>query len=106
MEAEEMETLEEAKDAALGDIATRMSEHVTIGRYGAFMTSDKTSQGYYIVHWCSIPYTLQDDFELDDYDPPIILKAGELVCNGEYMNLMPCTKLWYTQPPVPIRTKI
>ena len=83
-----------------------MSEHVTIGRYGAFMTTDKTSRGYYIVHWHSIPYTLQDDFELNDYDPPIILKAGELVCNGEYMNPMPQTKLWYTQPHVPIRTKI
>ena len=42
-EGGEMETLEEAKDAALGDIATRMLEHVTIGGYSAFMTTDKMS---------------------------------------------------------------
>ena len=38
-----METIKEAKDVALGDIATQMSENVTIGGYGAFMTSDESS---------------------------------------------------------------
>ena len=82
----EMEMLEEAKEAALGDIATCMSEDVIIGGYGAFMTNDKTSRGYYIVQWMSVPYTLQDDLALEEYTPTIIVKAGELVCNGEYLN--------------------
>ena len=40
------------------------------------------------------------------YDPKEIVKAGELACNGEYMNPVPWTKLWYTVLPVPIRTKV
>ena len=38
-----MEALEKAKDAALRDIAAQMSKNVTIGGYGAFMTSDESS---------------------------------------------------------------
>ena len=44
------------------------------------------------------PYTLQDDLALEEYTPKIIVKAGEHVCNGKYLNQVPQTKCWYTKP--------
>ena len=58
------------------------------------------------MQWVSILYMLQDDLVLEEYNPMVILKAGELVCDGEYMNPVPRTKLWYTIPSMPIRTKV
>ena len=88
-ESREMEMLEDAKDAALGDIATCMSEDVAVGGYGAFMTNDKMSWEYYIVQWVSVPYMLQDDLALEEYNLAIIAKAEELVSDEKYLNQVP-----------------
>ena len=62
---------------------------------------DSATTGYYLVEWTSEPYTLQEDTELTEYEPPIRLKAGELVVEAEYFEIVPRTKLWYTRMPGP-----
>jgi hypothetical protein len=89
------EEIEEAQAVALHGLATRMSEKVQHGNYGAFSTEDPHADGYYIVQWTSDPYTLQEDLQLTDYDPPVIIPAGELVCDAKYLEKVPRTKRWY-----------
>ena len=66
------------------------------------MTSDQQACGYYIVRWTSIPYTLQENYVVEEYDPLVVMKVGELVCNGDYMNAVPWAKLWYTPTQHPL----
>ena len=54
------------------------------------------ADGYYIVMWTSVPYTLQEDVELPEYTPAMKIKAGALVCDAEYYNKLPQGRLWYT----------
>jgi hypothetical protein len=89
------EEIEEAQAVALHGLATRMSEKVQHGNYGAFSTEDPHADGYYIVQWTSDPYTLQEDLQMTDYDPPVIIPAGELVCDAKYFEKVPRTKRWY-----------
>jgi hypothetical protein len=83
-----------------------MAEKVEVGSFGTFHTDDPDADGYYLVEWTSVPYTIQDNVELTEYDPPIQIKEGELVCDGNYWNKVPepncgtllqlkCSKLWY-----------
>jgi hypothetical protein len=87
----------EAQDVVLDAFAVRMAEDVVAGRNGAFMTEDPDTDGYYVVEWSSSPYTLQEDVELDEFDPPLRLSAGELVVDAHYYNKVPTTRKWYTR---------
>jgi hypothetical protein len=91
------EEIEEAQVVAIHGLATQMSEKVQHGNYGAFSTKDPHADGYYIVQRTSDPYTLQEDLQLTNYDPPVIIPAGELVCNAKYFKKEPQTKCWYIQ---------
>ena len=59
-----------------------ISENIVVGSLAAFITDDEDSGGYYIVKWLSESYTLQGRVVLKEYDPPMILDAGELVCDA------------------------
>ena len=74
-----------------------MAAGIRIGKYGVFATLDEDADGYYVVGWTSEPYTLQEDIDLEQYDPPIVIKSGELVCDAEFFNKVPGAKLWYTK---------
>ena len=66
-----------------------MAESVECDRYGAVMTEDKATQGYYsIVWWHSMPYTLQE--ELDEF------QEGKLVCDATYLDPVGQARNWYT----------
>jgi hypothetical protein len=82
----------------LESIAERYAEEIQEGNFGAFMTSDPTTDGYYLVQWSSAPYTLQSDSFLDEYDPPLLIRQGELVCDAKYCNKVLRVKSWYTPP--------
>jgi hypothetical protein len=82
-------------EVALQGIAVMMSERMEAGKYGAFVTDDPKSDGYYLVEWMTPPYTLQDDERLEEYDPPIIIPKGELVCDAKYWSKVPGARQWY-----------
>jgi hypothetical protein len=100
------EEIEETWAVALEGIATRMAEKVEVGMFGTFQTDDPDADGYYLVEWTSVPYTVQDNVELTEYDPPIQIEKGELVCDGKYWNKVPRAKLWYTRPTEPLPTVV
>jgi hypothetical protein len=92
------EEIELAYTTVLKGIATIMSESIKIGEYGAFNTDDEAADGYYLVRWASDPYSLQEDVFLDDYDPPLQIVRGELVCDAFYCSKIPRARQWYTPP--------
>jgi hypothetical protein len=102
----ELDELEEANSRLLGGIATRMAERVTDGGVGVFQTEDPDADGYYLVKWTTSPYTLQDDQLLQEYEPPQLVKAGELVCQGNYFNPVGRARLWYTPSGVPTTVRM
>ena len=91
---------EDAQTVVLESIADRYAEEIQEGCFGAFMTSDTTTDGYYLVQWSSAPYTLQSDSFLEEYDPPLLIRQGELVCDAKYFNKVPRATAWYTPPQV------
>jgi hypothetical protein len=92
------EEMEQAQTMVLENISARYAEEIQKGTFGAFMTSDPATDGYYLVQWSSAPYTLQSDSFLDEYEPPLLLRQGELVCDAKYCNKVPRAKNWYTPP--------
>jgi hypothetical protein len=72
----------------LHGIATLVAERICDGLFGAFLTHDPDSDGYYVVvRWTSDhPYTLQESIELNEYEPSLHLEAGKLVCESLYLN--------------------
>ena len=95
-DGEQEDELEEVNSRLLGGIATRMAERVSEGGIGVFQTEDPDTDGYYLVKWTTYPYTLQEDTLLKEYDPPQLVKAGELVCEGTYLNQVGRARQWYT----------
>jgi hypothetical protein len=87
----------EAQDTILNGIAKEMAEGIKEGNIGAFAMEDEETSGYYLVEWKSEPYTLQEDTELTEFDPPLELQAGELVADATYLNSVPRAPLWYTK---------
>ena len=43
------------------------------------MTNDEDTSGYYLVQWTGVPYTLQEEVQLTEYNQAVILGVGELV---------------------------
>ena len=89
------EEIEDAQEEVLQGLATMMSESIKIDGVGAFMTGDPDADGYYIIQWTSIPYTLQEDQMLDEYDPPLVIPHSELVCEAKFWEKVPQAQQWY-----------
>mmetsp|Transcript_39227 Transcript_39227/g.95297 ORF Transcript_39227/g.95297 Transcript_39227/m.95297 type:complete len:477 (-) Transcript_39227:173-1603(-) len=85
-----------AKRAVLVTIADRMVNAIKVGDSGAINVDDTEYEGFYLCTWTSLPYTLQEDKLLQEYDPPMQIKAGEHVCDASYWNLVPRARFWYT----------
>ena len=73
-----------------------MAQEIEVDNIGAFTTEDEKTEGYYMVQWCSEPYTAQYDMELMDYKPPTIVPAGELICDAYWLNPVHNCSYWYT----------
>ena len=74
-----------------------VANEVAVDGYGALATNDNNVKvGYYIIKWTSTPYPLQTDTKVNTFNPPLVLKAGEMVCNAVYLNAVPNCKLLYT----------
>ena len=88
---------EVAKKTITDDLSVFMSQDIKVGGYGA-MAVDEGVNGYYIVRWTGEPYILQERVVFTEYEPPMILEPGELVCDAEYLNAVGNSKYWYTHP--------
>jgi hypothetical protein len=95
-----------AKSTVLYGIATAVAERIDVGLFGAFLTNDPDSAGYYVVQWTSEPYTLQDAIDVDEYDPPLHLEAGKLICQAHYLHMVPRMRQWYTVPTTDLPTTL
>jgi hypothetical protein len=91
--------VQEMNEMILSGLAYSSAQHVELGEFGAFETKDKTTLGYYIVKWTATPYTLQEQFICDAFNPPIIIPPGEMVCAAKFMNPVSKDSLWYHEPP-------
>jgi hypothetical protein len=69
-------------------MTTRMAEAIFEKGFGAIMTEDEQTHGYYLIQWCGLPYTLQEDSDES--------QAGELVCEATYLNPVERAPYWYT----------
>ena len=76
-----------------------MAEKVVLGGFGTIMTNVEDISGYYLVQWTGVPYTLQEEVQLTEYNPAVIMGVGELVCDAKYLYAVPLAKQWFTQPP-------
>jgi hypothetical protein len=87
---------EEVQDVVLEGISTTMAEKVIVSGNGAILTSDPEAGGYYVVSWQSSPYTLQEDMELTEYNPPVLIQADKLVTTALWLNKVSLACNWYT----------
>ena len=81
------EEMQSIMDNSLLCNVMHVANTVKIDGYGAFATHDNSVKvGYYIVQWTSVPYYLHQDETLHTFDPPMLLNAGDVVCDAVYLN--------------------
>ena len=83
-----------AHTVIMENITTIMAENIEVGSIGAFRTEDENADGYYLVQFTSEPYTLQEATLLTEYEPPLQLDEGELVCEATYFEKVPRARFW------------
>ena len=71
-----LEEIEEFQALVLGGLAVMMAERVFVGGFGTIITNDKGTSGYYLVQWTGVTYTLQEEVQLTEYNPSVILGVG------------------------------
>jgi hypothetical protein len=95
------EEMEDVYATVLESIADVMASEIEQGKIGAVSTVD---ENYYLLQWTSLPYRIEGDQFLDEYDPPIHVRHGELVCEAEYLTELLRAKGWYY--PTDIKTVV
>ena len=78
-----------ARQEVLVGVTSQVAESISVGGFGAVMTEDESTNGYYIVKWTATPFTYQEDSDG--------ITAGDLVCQAEYLNPVGRARLWYTE---------
>ena len=95
--AAEAKGTHESMKCVLEAMVARISLLIKEGEIAAVGTSDEDTLGYYLVKWLSEPYTLQEDTE--GMVKGVMLKAGTLVVDAEWLNPVGGASLWYTPAP-------
>jgi hypothetical protein len=78
-----------ADAAVLENIMTIMAENIEVGKIDAFCTKHKEADGYFVVIFTTDPYTLQEAILLTEYEPPLELNEGELMCKAKHYMKIP-----------------
>jgi hypothetical protein len=86
--------MEEVYATVLESIADVMASEIIENKIGAVSTVDNN---YYLVKWTSLPYRMDGDRMLTEYDQPIHVKDGEQVCKGVYLEGLHRAKGWFYQ---------
>jgi hypothetical protein len=92
------EEMQEMREGVLMGMTQVSAEEIEEGLFGAFQTSDTQTLGYYIVQWTGNPYTLQEQYECDAFNPPVIIPTGELVCKAKFWTPLSKKSHWYHEP--------
>jgi hypothetical protein len=88
------EEMEDVYATVLESIADVMASEIEQGKIGAVSTVDDK---YHLLQWMGLPYQIDGDQNLDEYDPPIHVRDGELVCEGVYLEELLRANGWYYQ---------
>ena len=88
---------DEFKEQIIRNYISIMEEKIKDGDVGAVSTSDNNTDGYYLVKWCSDPYTLQEDIMNTTFTDYEVIEKGDMVCDALYYNPLPYDdmKHWY-----------
>ena len=86
----------EAFESILRGVEKRISEKKLTTMYCAMRTDDEITDGYYIIQWTSIIYTLQEDKEMKRYKSAITAYEGEIVYDAVFLNPASNSKYWVT----------
>ena len=88
---------EEFQQQIIHNCMDLMAEKIAEGEVGAVSTSDDKTDGYYLVKWCGIPYTLQESVVNRSFSDNDIMEPGEMVCKAIYYNPVQLEdmKYWY-----------
>ena len=69
------DTLDEINQVVLDGMSDNMESLVESGKYGAINTTDKSTDGFYVIIFTSGSYTLKENTKIDGK----IISSGELV---------------------------
>jgi hypothetical protein len=86
------EQIKEMQEVVLQGITMQMADFIEVGNIVAFMTDDLDADGYYIAEVIKGVHMLQEDLELNEYNPPVVVPVGELVCHGKYWSKLAGTR--------------
>jgi hypothetical protein len=104
------ESCEEEEEGAymiyLESLAEEAKKEIRAGKTGAFATEDQDFDGYYLVEWVREPRVLEEPMTLDEYDPPIHLPIGELVCDAIYLERIPGAKTWWYKTELAVTVRL
>jgi hypothetical protein len=97
---------EEAYMIYIQSLAEEAKREIGAGKTGAFATEDQEFEGYYLVEWVSEPRVLDEPMTLAEYEPPIHLPIGELVCNAIYLDRIPGAKRWWYRTDILVTVRL
>ena len=75
------DSFDEIHQGVLDGISDNMASLVESVKYGSINTTDKETNGFYVIMFTSEAYTLQDKTTMDGQ----IITAGELVVKAQYL---------------------
>ena len=87
----------EVIEVSLSGVENGMAEMVKVVNYCSFYVDDH-DDCFYVVRWTGLPYTLEEEIPLHEYDPPITIKEGEIACDASHFINIPHAKYWYNHP--------
>ena len=90
------EDFAESNMFTLETLSTAMSHIVMDGNYGAYVVDDP-EYDYYLVKWVGQPYQAKDDEVIELDGEEFIVKEGEWLCNGEWLDRLQGAKRWWYQ---------
>ena len=85
------DTFDEIHQVVIDGIIYYMASLVESGKYGAINTTDKTTNGFYVIVFTSQSYALQENIIIDGQ----IITSGELVVKAQYLCSMLVDTNWY-----------
>ena len=72
---------DEIHQVVLDLISDNMASLFESGKYGAINTTDTSTNGFYVIMFTSVVYTLQENTTIDGQ----IITTGELVVKAQYL---------------------
>ena len=75
-------------DLVLHGMTWAAADYIEWNSIGAFQTSDIITPGNYLVLCKGNKYNLPENYTCHEFDPPILITEGELVCPAKFMTPM------------------